>query len=181
MGEQPFTGSLRSMIAFGHLCSCSAFLGQLKGRLKKINEEPRCCIEASQRLRRGDTLKPAIADHSAHHGAVLLLDPRLIIFSIRTTTGEFDSAADAVFDQCFIDKLSAVVDVQCPQRKRQADAHPLEGLDGQRSLSYDQWRCFGPRAGPELFFRYGRVRVSSLPRLMQYSINVSLINSPPRN
>src|SRR5580658_2867899 len=146
MGEQPFTGSLRGMIAFGHLCPRTGFLGQLKGRLKKINEEPRCCVESSQGLSRGNTLKPAVADHSAHHGTVLLLDPRLIIFSIRTTAGEFDSAAEAVFDQCFIDKLAAVVDVQCPQGKRQADAHPLERLDEQRLLSYDQWRAFGPRA-----------------------------------
>jgi hypothetical protein len=74
----------------------------------------------------------------AHDGAVLLFDPCLVILAIGPGAGKLDAIAQAVLDHCFIDKFAAVVDIQRPESKRQADTDALECLYEQCAFAYDQ-------------------------------------------
>ncbi|MGY3560198.1 hypothetical protein ACVWXP_003467 [Bradyrhizobium sp. USDA 4463] len=68
-----------------------ALLGyQFERGLEEVHEQPRRSIEFSQQLGRFQALEPTIADYPAHDGAVLLLDERLVIFSVGPATREDD-------------------------------------------------------------------------------------------
>ena len=54
----------------------------------------------------------AIAQELPYNGAILLLDPCLIIFSIGSRTREFDSMAQAILDESVIHELGTVVHIQ---------------------------------------------------------------------
>src|SRR4051812_1429357 len=65
--------------------STDARLGpELEGRLDEIRVQPRSSIQRGQHLHALKTLEPAIADQAPDDGAVLLLDPSLIVLPIGT-------------------------------------------------------------------------------------------------
>src|ERR1043166_6596563 len=117
------------MISLCYLRAGSTLFGQLERRLKKIHEEPRRGVETGERLGYRYAFKASVADHPAHDRAILLLDPCLIVLPVRPTSREFDSVADAIIDHGLVQELAPVVYIQRPERKRQADAHSLQGFD----------------------------------------------------
>jgi hypothetical protein len=72
----------RGMIALRHSGSIALLGSELKRWLEEIHEQARGSVHTAQYLNRGHAPQPLIADQPSHHGAVFLLDPRLIVLLI---------------------------------------------------------------------------------------------------
>jgi len=107
--QQPLTGGLRRMVAFGHLSALAMLLRELERGLEEVHEQTRGAVQSGDRLCGGNTLETAVAQKLAHDSAVLLLDPSLIILAIRPRARELDPLAEAILDQRLVYKLAAVV------------------------------------------------------------------------
>jgi len=90
--------------------------------------------------------KTSMTEELAHHGAVLLFDPSLIVLPVWTRASQFNALAQAVLDQMLIYKFGAVVDVERAESKGQPDTDALEGLNNQTAFADDDWRRLGPTA-----------------------------------
>jgi len=76
---------------------------------KKFTNSREARIQARDRPSRSDPGKAPIAQELAYDGAVLVLDPSLIIFPVRSRARELDAVTQAVLDQPIVDELSAVL------------------------------------------------------------------------
>jgi hypothetical protein len=81
--ERARTGRFRHVVALGDARPDAALLSQLEGRLKEVNEESGCGIQTRQRFARTETFESPIADQPPYDGAILLLDPCLVVLPIR--------------------------------------------------------------------------------------------------
>lgn len=90
---------------------------QLEWRLEEIDVQPHRVIEANKCCRGFGTHEPAIADQPSNDGAVLLLDPCLIILPIGAGTGHFQPLTSAPRDHEFIHEGTVIVEVNAQQRK----------------------------------------------------------------
>jgi len=79
----------------------------------------------------------AVAQHLPYDGAVLLLDPSLVVLEVWARAGELDSDAQAMLDQLVVHKFAAiVVDIPCAQREGQADSDPLKRLNDKSTVAH---------------------------------------------
>ena len=90
--------------------------------------------------------------HSQHPRTIFLLNSRLLIFPIRTAPRLNQSVTYAVFKQglvgnILVGEIAAIVDIQRPQSKRQANTQSLGSLCEQHLCPYRQRRAFSPAAG----------------------------------
>lgn len=89
---------------------------QLKRGLKEVHEEPGYGIEPTESFSGCETFQPTVTDEFSNNRAILLLDPRLIIFPIRTRARELDPLLFAVDDHRLVHELTSVVDIESQQR-----------------------------------------------------------------
>jgi hypothetical protein len=97
--QQPITGGLWRMVAFGYLGPLAMLLRELKRGLEEVHEQPRSAVQSGDRLCGGDALETAVAQKFAHNSAVLLLDPGLVVLTPRSRARELDPMAEAILDQ----------------------------------------------------------------------------------
>ena len=117
--QQPITGGLRRMIAFGHLSALAMLLRQLERGLEEVHEQTRSSVQSGDRLRGGNALESAVAQELAHDSAVLLLDPGLVILSVRSGARKLNLILATVFQNGFINEHRVVIRVEPGKRKRQ--------------------------------------------------------------
>ena len=93
-----------------------------------------------------------MADEAAHHVAVLLLDPGLIVAAVRSGARELDVVIGAVPDQRLVDECAVVVRVDAANGERQPlpdgfqsfhNQGLLLGQQGER-LRSNRCRCRWP-------------------------------------
>jgi len=82
--------------------------GWNKGRVQLV--ECRYCFGAFQ---------PSPCHHSTDHGAVLLLDRRLVVFLVSAASGGFDLVVPAIIYQHVIDKHAIVVHIETKHCERE--------------------------------------------------------------
>ena len=70
------------MTVLRDLCPVARLCRELERGLEEIHEQPHRSIQAPQHRRRLQTLEASIADCPTDYGTVLLLNPRLVVFSI---------------------------------------------------------------------------------------------------
>jgi ABC-type histidine transport system ATPase subunit len=69
---------------------------QLEARLKEVGIQSRRLVEPAQRSGCGQTFQPAVAGQLANNGAILLLDPRLIVLVVGAAPCEYDVLLAAI-------------------------------------------------------------------------------------
>jgi hypothetical protein len=57
--QQPITGGLRRMVAFGYLSTLAMLLRQLERGLEEVHEQTRGAVQSGDRLRGGNALETA--------------------------------------------------------------------------------------------------------------------------
>ena len=144
--QETLARRLWRMIALGHLCAVALFGSQFERGLEEVHEQPGRSVEARDCPRCRQAFKAPIAQELAHNGAVLLLDPRLIVLAVGPRTGEFDAVTQAIFDQPVVDELAAVVHIQRSQGEGQAHADALECFDHEATFSNHDRRGLRPSA-----------------------------------
>src|ERR1700722_2440430 len=81
--QEAFAWGQWRMIALGHLCAVAMLLGELEGRLEEVHEQPGGSIEARDCPCGRQSFEAPVTQKLPYDGSVLLLDPRLVVFSVR--------------------------------------------------------------------------------------------------
>jgi len=119
-----------------HRGSDARFGHQATYWLEEVDVQPHLGIQVPEEHERPLGAVAVVADEAAHHVAVLLLDPRLVILLVGSSAGEADALLVAVRDEQPVQKLCPVVGVQLSER------------DGQASPGFVDRRGDALRAGP---------------------------------
>lgn len=122
------------------------FSASLNEGWKKFTNN-RDAVEARKGVPCRNAFETTVADHAPDDCSVLLLDPRLVILSIRTRACELDLLLRAVREQDLVHELAPVVRVDSPQRERHRFSEPFERVDHQAALANDQGHALRPAAG----------------------------------
>jgi hypothetical protein len=117
---------------------------QLERGLKEIHQEPRRGVEPRQCLRASDALQTMIADETTDNRAVLLLDPSLVVLSVRAGASKLDAATSAIVHHRFVYELAAVIAVEPEQLKRKTRPHAFNAIDDEPRLAHDERQTLRP-------------------------------------
>ena len=90
-----------------------------------------------------------MTDEVADHGAVLLLNPGLVVLAVRPGTGELDAPFSAVLGESIVDEYAVVVRVDAFDREGQLSPDGLQSCRHQGLLPSQQWNGLGP-AGADI-------------------------------
>ena len=90
-----------------------------------------------------------MTDETAYHGAVLLLDPGLVVAAVRPRPGELDAMVGAVLDRRLVDEHavvihSALVRVDTPDGEGQPLPDGSQSRNHQGLLPGQEGHGFGP-------------------------------------
>ena len=100
-----------------------------------MHVEPQRAVKLDQHLAGQGTRVAVVTNEPAHHGAVLLLDPSLVITAVRPGTGEFDPLLTGPLKQGFVDEGAVVVGVNAPDGKGQLPPDGFQACQDQGSLA----------------------------------------------
>src|SRR5262249_32646199 len=101
-------------------------------------------IKPSQALACDQTGEPSIADEPPNDGAVLLLDPRLVVLLVGPRARQFNLLSLAMGPKKLIDERAIIVRIDSPDRYRQLMSNDLESFDDQGLLPGHQRDRLGP-------------------------------------
>ena len=132
------------VIALRHPGAVPGLLHQLERGLKEIHKEPHAAIEPRQFGGRGNARVSAIAHHTSHDGAVLLLDMGLVILAIGPRAGELDMRRLAPALDRLVHEDAVIVRIEAEQRKRQRRAQRGHHFAQQALFAKQQGRAFRP-------------------------------------
>jgi len=104
------------------------FGDQFEDRLKKVDLEPQVSIEIIDYDKFANGFKVVIPNGMPNHRPVLLFDMGLVIFAIRSRTGESNLFLTAIAKQSRIDKFSAVIRIHPEKWKRKLATNQLDAL-----------------------------------------------------
>src|SRR5438128_168585 len=105
----------------------SGLADELFDRLEEVHVQAGQLVDAGELRIGGPGGEAIIADEVAHHGPVLLLDVRTVVFLPGPAAGEGNALALAPCVEAVVDELRAVVTVEANQGHRPALAHPMHG------------------------------------------------------
>ena len=112
MRERPVARRLRPVIALDDLGAFAALLLQLERRLEEVYVKARSCIETRKQAGRLDAFEAAIADQSADHSAILLLDMSLIVLLVGSRACDLDLTRAAPGHDDVVHEGAVVVKVE---------------------------------------------------------------------
>src|ERR1043166_6715855 len=98
MRQNPVRWRHGRVVLLADPCTDARLRPELEGGLDEIRVHTRSSIQRDQRLHTLKTLEPAIADQAPDDGAVLLLDPGLIILPIGACASNFQPLLAAPSD-----------------------------------------------------------------------------------
>ncbi|WP_244427922.1 hypothetical protein [Sinorhizobium fredii] len=113
-------------------------------RLEQIAVQTHHVVETPKDNRRLRADEPSVTDQPSHDRAVLLLDPSLIVLSIRSRTGHLQSLTSAPADHTFVHEGAIVVEVHALQREWKQRAGLIEGSDNETAFARADWHALGP-------------------------------------
>ena len=145
--QQARARRLRRRVALPNTAAVARLLRQLERRLEDVHEQARRRVEAGQRLGCRHALQAAVPDHPANDGAVLLLDPGLVVLPIRPGPCELNALLPAEGHQHLVDELAAVVRVDPAERERQRAAQMIQRVDHQACFAHQERDALRPPAG----------------------------------
>jgi hypothetical protein len=70
------------MVALGHPSTFAVLFRQLEGRLEEVHEQTRGAVQSRNGLSGSNTSETAVGEELAHHSAILLLDPSLVVLAV---------------------------------------------------------------------------------------------------
>jgi hypothetical protein len=114
--QQPLAGPRRAAISLAHARAVAVLLGELEGGPEVVDEQPRRRLEPTQPGGGFQPLEAAVADHAPDDGAVLLLDPRLVVHAVGPRAGELDPVGRAIAVDGLVHEDGVVVRIEPEDR-----------------------------------------------------------------
>ena len=100
-------------------CAVTRLRGQLERGLEEVHEQAHRGIQSRQRGCGFQAVEAVIADGAAHHSAILLLHPSLLVLAMGTAARELDPNLLAIIANGLVHKHAVVIGVQTEQREGQ--------------------------------------------------------------
>jgi hypothetical protein len=116
--QKSLAGCLRWMVALGDPSAIAMLGSQFERGLEEIHEQSRGSVQTGDGPGGSNAFEAAIPEQFSYDSTILLLDPRLVVLSIRSRAGELNPMAQAILDQSLIDKFAAIIHINCSQVKR---------------------------------------------------------------
>ena len=135
------------VVALVHPRALAALLDESERRLEEVHEQPHRPVQSGQRGGGLDALEAAVSDHPAHDGAVLLLDPGLVVLAVGPRARERDLGLGAPGRDRLVHEHAVVVGVEAEQREGQRCARHRQHLAEEPLLAKEQRRALGPAGG----------------------------------
>ena len=145
--QQPLTGRGWWVVLLDDACPVPRFRLQLERRLKEVDVEACDRIKLGEGRRGGHAAQATVADQSAHNGAVLLLDPGLVVLLVGSCAGAFDLLLLAEVEDCIVHERAVIVRVQALEREWQQRLRRGESVDDQALLAHEQGEALRPPGG----------------------------------
>ena len=115
--------------------SCVAPLGlEFERRLEEIKVEARDGVQFGQRVGCRHAAEPAISHKAPDEGAVLLLDPGLIVFLVGARARKFETTSAAIIEDRH--ECSVVIGADTPHREGQIGGRLGKALHNQRLTTH---------------------------------------------
>ncbi len=149
MLDQPVAGRGGLTVALDGDAPVPRLVDQLELGLEKVHVQPQRSVKVRHGLP-GDLSRVTImTDETAYHGTILLLDPGLVVATIRARPGELDAMVGTVLDQRFVDERavvtrSAFIRVDTTDGERQPLSDGFQSRHDQGLLPGQQGYGFGP-------------------------------------
>ena len=145
--EKPIAWCGRRVVQLLHARAVARLGLEFERRLEEVDVQPRAGVQLRQGLRRFGTAQAAVAHQPPHDGAVLLLDPGLVVLLVGARACLHELTGLAVVEDRLVHEGTIVVRVHAEHGKGKLFLGDGQRLDHQRLIAQRHGHAFGPPTG----------------------------------